>query len=179
MPFWRPQPDALARAVADERRQPVIVVVDDDRDTRELYRAFFDLNGFGTAEAATGSQAVLISRQLIPDVLLTDLVLPDVDGLSVARLLKKDPGTARIRILVVTGYSFDGLDRRATAAGVERTLIKPCLPQALLREVRRALARPASASTPSEHAASDRNLPLRDQQHNGSRVVGDSQRQNL
>lgn len=56
MSFWRSEPEPPARTDADRRGQPVIVVADDDRDTRELYRAFFDLSGFRTAEAANGHQ---------------------------------------------------------------------------------------------------------------------------
>jgi len=88
MPFWRSAPEPLLRRAADNRRQPLIVVADDDRDTREMYRAFFDLSGFRTAEAANGHQTLLMVRQLLPDVLLTDLVLPDVDGFAIARELK-------------------------------------------------------------------------------------------
>jgi CheY-like chemotaxis protein len=88
MPFWRSAPEPLLRLAAVSRRQPVIVVADDDRDTREMYRAFFDLSGFRTAEAANGHQTLLMVRQLLPDVLLTDLVLPDVDGFAIARELK-------------------------------------------------------------------------------------------
>src|SRR6478735_10898802 len=87
------------------RPEPVILVADDDRDTRELYRACFDTNGYHTAEAGTGSQAIVSAVEIVPDVLLTDYVLPDVDGLTIARRLKHDPRTARIRILMVAGYA--------------------------------------------------------------------------
>jgi CheY-like chemotaxis protein len=177
MPFWRSEPEPPARTEADRRSQPVIVVADDDRDTRELYRAFFDLSGFRTAEAANGHQALLMVRQLLPDVLLTDLVLPDIDGFAVARSLKQDPRTAGIHVLLVTGYAVDGLDRRASDAGIERALIKPCLPQAMLREVRRALARPPSA--PSEHTLAQRHIFVGDQKHDGPRTIVKSQRQDL
>lgn len=177
MSFWRAEPVVTARASADGRKQPVILVADDDRDTRELYRAFFDLSGFHTAEAANGTQALLMARQLLPDVLLTDLVLPDIDGLSVARMLKDDPKTAPIHVLLVTGYAFDGLERQALAAGVERALIKPCLPQAMLREVRRVLLRPAA--TASENPAAERDILVRDQKHDPTTPIVHPQRQDL
>ena len=177
MPFWNAQPDRTTGAEAAGRKRPVILVADDDRDTRELYRAFFDLSGFQTAEAANGNQTLLMTRQLLPDVLLTDLVLPDIDGLTVARLLKDDPRTAGIHILLVTGYAFDGLERRAVTAGVERALIKPCLPQAMLREVRRALLRPPA--TASENPLAERHVLVRDQKHDGAAPIVNSQRQDL
>lgn len=125
-----------------DRRQPFVLVADDDRDTRELYRACFDTNGYRTAEAGTGSQAIVSSVEIVPDVLLTDYVLPDVDGLTIARRLKADRRTAGIRILMVTGYSYPDLQQKAAASGIDRVLLKPCLPQAVMREVSRTLARP-------------------------------------
>ncbi len=125
------------------RRDPFVLIADDDRDTRELYRACFDTSGYRTAEAGTGSQAIVSAVEIVPDVLLTDYVLPDVDGVTIARRLKDDPRTARIRILMVTGYANPDVERRAAAAGIERVLLKPCLPQAALREVSRVMARPA------------------------------------
>ena len=128
-----------------QRRHRFVLVADDDRDTRELYRACFDTSGYRTAEAETGSQALISALEILPDVLLTDYVLPDVDGVTLARRLKEDARTAAIRILLVTGYATPDLGERATAAGIERVLLKPCLPHAVLREVKSALGRPATA----------------------------------
>jgi CheY-like chemotaxis protein len=145
--------------VKPDRRQPFVLVADDDRDTRELYRACFDTNGYRTAEACTGSEAIVSAVDIIPDVLLVDYVLPDVDGLTIARRLKADGRTAAIRILMVTGYPDLDLQRQAPAAGIDRVLLKPCLPQAVMREVSRTLARPsgprdtARASAPGEASA--------------------------
>ncbi|HVL66478.1 MAG TPA: response regulator [Vicinamibacterales bacterium] len=136
--FWL---SAITGADAD-RRRPAILVADDDRDTRELYRAFFDLSGFVTAEASTGGEALALAERLLPDVLLTDLILPDIDGIAVARQLKQSPATAAIHVILLTGFSGNDLQRKAAEAGVARALLKPCLPDAMLREVRRTLRRP-------------------------------------
>jgi len=134
------------------RPEPFVLVADDDQDTRELYRACFDTSGYRTAEAGTGAQAIVSAVEIVPDVLLTDYMLPDFDGVTVARRLKKDPRTAGIRILMVTGYATPDLDVTARAAGIERVMLKPCLPQTVLREVARLLARPAArAATPIAH----------------------------
>ena len=118
---------------------PGILVVDDDRDTRELYRAFFDTSGFRTAEAGEGTQALALAQRLRPDVVLTDLILPDIDGISLARRLKARAETACIRVILVTGFGSENMQREAAAAGVTRALLKPCLPHTMLREVQRAL----------------------------------------
>lgn len=137
MPAWRPA--FLGVSGRDDRRMPIIVIADDDRDTRELYRACFDMSGFLTAEASTGEEAIQIAERLIPDVLLTDLIFPDIDGLAVARRLKQQPATAGIRVILLTGFGTDDFRRRAADAGVLRALLKPCLPDVMLREVRRVL----------------------------------------
>src|SRR5256885_8654347 len=95
------------------RPRPFVLVADDDRDTRELYRACFDTNGYRTGEAGTGSQAIASAIEIVPDVLLTDYVLPDIDGLTIARRLKADPRTAGICIVMVTGYATPDLERRS------------------------------------------------------------------
>lgn len=71
--------------------------------------------------------------------------MPDVDGVTLARRLKDDPRTAAIRILMVTGYATPALERRAMGAGIERVLVKPCLPQAVMKEV---AACPCASSVP-------------------------------
>jgi CheY-like chemotaxis protein len=129
------------------RPQPFVLVADDDRDTRELYRACLDINGYRTAEAGTGSQTIVSAVEILPDVLLTDYVLPDVDGVTIARRLKEDARTAAIRILMVTGYANPDVERRAADAGIERVFLKPCLPQTVMREVARVITRPAPRRT--------------------------------
>jgi two-component system cell cycle response regulator DivK len=131
-------PSASARS---GRGSPFVLIADDDPDTRELYRACFDTSGYRTAEAGTGSQAIVSAVEIVPDVLLTDYVLPDIDGLTIAERLKADIRTAEIRILLVTGYANPDVERRAASIGIERVLLKPCLPQAVMREVSRALTR--------------------------------------
>jgi CheY-like chemotaxis protein len=136
--------------VIGARPEPIVLVADDDRDTRELYRACFDTSGYRTAEAGTGSQAIVAAVEIVPDVLLTDYVLPDIDGVTIARRLRDDVRTAGMCILMITGYANPDLARHATAAGVDRVFLKPCLPQTILREVSRAIGR-RSRPMPRRH----------------------------
>jgi two-component system, cell cycle response regulator DivK len=108
--------------------RPVIVVAD-------------DLSGFCTAEAATGMEALALTRSLLPDVLLTDLSLPDMDGAAVAALVMHDARTAGVSVILLAGRARQDLERRAALAGTFRTLLKPCLPRTMLGEGRRALER--------------------------------------
>ena len=83
---------------------------------------------------------------------------------TIARRLKGDRRTAAIRILMVTGYANADLEREAAAVGVDRVLLKPCLPQAVMREVSRTLTRPASApSDPVRRASPEVTTRVRDE----------------
>src|SRR5260370_29343026 len=116
-----------------DRRQPLVLVADDDQDTRELYRACFDTSGYRTAEAGTGSQAIVSAVEIVPDVLLTDYVLPDVDGLTIAQRINADPRTAGICILLATGYATPALARRPFEPGLHRPPPPPRPPPTALR----------------------------------------------
>jgi CheY-like chemotaxis protein len=126
-----------------ERRAPSILVVDDDQDTRELYRACFDLSGFPTAEAPTGHAALAAAQRVRPDVLITDMILPDIDGFEVARRMRRD--LPMIRVIMLTGYGIEDFQYRASSAGIARALLKPILPDVMLREVRHALRQDPAA----------------------------------
>src|SRR4029453_2407009 len=90
----------------------------------------------------SGLQAMASALEFVPDVLLTDYDMPDVDGVTLAQRLKDNPRTSGIGILMVTGYATPALQRRALGAGIDRVLAKPCLPQTVMKEEARALARP-------------------------------------
>ena len=98
-------------------------------------------------------------QELVADVLLTDYLLPDVDGVTVARRLKADRRTAGIRILLVTGYGTAELAGLASAAGIERVLLKPCLPHAVMREVGRVLSRPLASGGVQQDRPSRIDMP--------------------
>ena len=117
------------------RPDPIVLVADDDRDTRELYRACFDTNGYRTAEAGTGSQAIVAAVEIVPDVLLTDYVLPDIDGVTIARRLRKDPRTAGIPIVIISSRTADKHRNQAAQLGVNAFLGKPYQEAELLQHI--------------------------------------------
>ena len=129
-------------------RPPLILIADTDRDTRELFRACFDLSGYRTAEASTGADAIVTTRRALPDVLLTDSVLPDLDGCALASALRLDPRTAGVCVMLVTRHASSDLWRRASGVGIVRMLLKPCAPRTILREVQRALSRRLPSASP-------------------------------
>jgi len=118
------------------RQRPLVLVLDDDRDTRELYRLVFELTGYLTAEAATVDDCVRLVPTLRPDALITDWLLPDGDGLALCAQVHHMPAMRRMPILVVTGVSLtpEVIDR-GRALGCARIMQKPVDPEALVEAV--------------------------------------------
>ena len=120
-------------------RGPLVLVVDDYRDAREMYAQYLEASGFRVAEASTGFEAVRIARELKPDCILMDLALPGIDGWEATRQIKADGTTAKIPIIAITGHTSELASRDARAAGCAAFVIKPALPDAVVSEVRRVM----------------------------------------
>jgi CheY-like chemotaxis protein len=126
-----------------ERERPLVLIVEDQADLRRLYAQQLVQDGFDVIEAENGDDAVARSSQHAPDVVLMDLSLPVVDGWEATRRLKGDSRTAHIPIVALTAHDGSGELQRATRAGCDWFVPKPCPPEALIAEVRRVLARSA------------------------------------
>jgi two-component system, cell cycle response regulator DivK len=119
-------------------RTPVVLVVDDDARNRKLVRDVLRRAGLGTIEAATAEDAMALARAHVPDLVLMDLRLPDLDGTDVMRLLKADPGTAHVPVAALTAVA--GAREALLDAGFSGYVEKPIDVQALPDEVRRLCA---------------------------------------
>jgi CheY-like chemotaxis protein len=126
---------------------PLVLVVDDFQDNREMFAEFLSLSGFRVAEASTGREAIDRGFELLPDVILMDLSLPELDGWEATRQLKNDPRTSHIPIVALTGHALADHSREAREAGCDAFLTKPCLPEVLVVEIRRMLDRRPNSST--------------------------------
>jgi CheY-like chemotaxis protein len=118
---------------------PLILVVEDYVETRELYCELLESVGFRVAGAASGNEAVDQALKLVPDVILMDLSLPGMDGCEATRVIRRDPRLGRAAIVALTGHSTAGISKSALAAGCDALLTKPCSPNDLLAEIRRLL----------------------------------------
>lgn len=118
---------------------PLILVVDDYQDAREMYAEYLQFSGFRVAEARNGNEAVAQARTLKPDLILMDLSLPGMDGWEATRVLKADDETRRIPIVALTGHALAGASEGARKAGCDSFVTKPCLPDDLVVEVKRML----------------------------------------
>jgi len=122
-----------------DRERPLILIVEDQSELRQLYVHQLMLSGFDVIEAENGADAISHTASHSPDVVLMDLSLPVVDGWEATRRLKADHRTAHIPVVALTAHDGSGELQRATSAGCDWFVPKPCPPDALIAEVRRIL----------------------------------------
>ena len=123
------------------REQPLVLVVEDYQDAREMYAAYLQFSGFDVAEATNGIEAIEKAQTLMPDIVLMDLALPRMDGWEATRRLKNDERTKHIPVVALTGHALAGHAEGARQAGCDAFVTKPCLPDALVAEIKRLLER--------------------------------------
>jgi CheY-like chemotaxis protein len=116
----------------------IILCVERDPFVRDLETYFLTEAGFGVTFADDGLQALDLARQLHPTIVITEILVPKLDGLALCRRLKSDPATKDIAVLV---FSLLAAERRAQDAGADAFLTKPLSAQTLKDTVRRLLAR--------------------------------------
>jgi len=119
--------------------RPVVLLVDDFDDAREMYSQYLDYSGYSVVQAADGPQALELAFERQPEIILMDLALPRMDGWEVTRRLKADPRTAHIPVIALTGHALNLFREAAQRAGCDAWITKPCLPDDLVKEIRRVL----------------------------------------
>jgi CheY-like chemotaxis protein len=136
--------------LADAGSPPLVLIVEDDPETRQMYISVFGSEGFRTDSAHNGLQALEKATAVPPDLILTDIAVPGIDGIELCRRLRSNKGTEGIPVLAVTGYDDRHYPDRALQAGANRVLLKPLHPEMLIEEARRLLqeARAQSAALP-------------------------------
>ena len=116
---------------------PLVLIVDDNDGNRKLARDLLSGGGFRTLEAATGAEAVALAVERVPDVVLMDLRLPDIDGTEAARRLGDDERTAGIPVVALSALSLEGNDAWLQGAGFAGWLEKPIHVASFAEQVRR------------------------------------------
>jgi two-component system cell cycle response regulator DivK len=122
---------------AADASQPLVLLVDDSEDNREVYAQYLAFSGFRVEIAVDGVEAVEKAAALHPDVIVMDLSLPRLDGWEATRQIKTAPATSDIPVIALTGHAVSESKRRAFDVGCSGYLTKPCLPDILVSEIRR------------------------------------------
>jgi two-component system cell cycle response regulator DivK len=122
-----------------------VLLVENDGDTRDIYATALRHSGFDVLLAKDGGEGIRMAREQEPDLILMNLAMPKVDGLSATSLLRDDPRTADIPIVACTGFSYHDGAERAEDAGATAYLEKPVEPSRLVQEVIRMIGTPVPA----------------------------------
>lgn len=120
---------------------PKILIVDDLATERLLMRSFLETRGgFEILEATDGESAITLCREIQPDLMLLDIVLPKMDGFQVCRKLKKDPATAHVPVILVSSKTQESDRFWGLKQGASDYLMKPLDMHLVLEAVDRHLA---------------------------------------
>jgi CheY-like chemotaxis protein len=129
--------------MTDSAARPTVLVAEDHADTRTFYAELFRTS-FEVIETGRGDHALQMAREQRPAVIVTDLSLPGITGIELARALKGDAATAGIPIICLSGYADPETSDAVKASGIDRMLVKPCMPDDLLAHVHELAGRPQS-----------------------------------
>lgn len=139
-----------------------ILIVDDEATIREVTRRYLEREGFSVEEAADGYQVLNILEEKHPDLIILDLMLPGIDGLSLARQIRKD-NNVPIIMLTALGEPSDRI--RGLDLGADDYMIKPFNPQELVSRVHAILRRSNKSGLPADPAIELDNLVVNPATH--------------
>ena len=125
---FRHPPDRIARLH--------VLVIEDDDDSRDMLRTCLELDGHQVEVAHDGLSGVEAARTMRPDIVLTDVGLPELDGYEVARQIRQYLGTG-VRLIALTGYGRPEDRQRAAEAGFDALVVKPVSPEQLSEMLRK------------------------------------------
>lgn len=114
-----------------------LLLVEDNEDNRIIYSTVLRHIGYEVVEAHDGVQAIALARSVLPDLILMDISIPEVDGWEATRILRQDESTKHIPIIALTAHALADDRERAQAVGFTSYLAKPVEPRAVVAEVQR------------------------------------------
>jgi CheY-like chemotaxis protein len=102
-----------------------ILIVEDNANNRSLFRDILAFHGYEVSVASDGQEGVSLARELKPDLILMDIQMPGMDGMTAGGILKGDPVTCGLKIVALTSFAMRGDQERILAAGFDGYLSKP------------------------------------------------------
>lgn len=122
-----------------------ILVVDDEEDILELVRYNLVRGGYDVTGVTTGEDALKVARSKFPDLILLDLMLPGIDGLEVCNILKREPKTSYIPIVMLTAKGEEADIVTGLELGADDYITKPFSPRVLVARIKAVLRRKSKA----------------------------------
>ncbi|MBK5277142.1 MAG: response regulator [Desulfuromonadales bacterium] len=102
-----------------------ILIVEDNENNRSLFRDVLTFHGYQVSVASDGQEGVALARELMPDLILMDIQMPGMDGMTAGGILKGDPATSRLKIIALTSFAMRGDLEKFLEAGFDGYLSKP------------------------------------------------------
>jgi CheY-like chemotaxis protein len=117
----------------------VVLVAEDDPHALSGYLEFLTRSGYVASGSGNGNEALGLAIQMVPDLVVSDIMMPGLDGFALAAALRADRRTRHVPLLGMTAHWSAEMQAHALRAGFSAMLLKPCLPTHLLAEVERVL----------------------------------------
>ncbi|MBD1930041.1 response regulator [Trichocoleus sp. FACHB-90] len=112
-----------------------ILVIEDEAQTRDIYLECLEAEGFYTISAENGFVGVQLTQEHLPDLVICDIMMPELDGYGVLSTLRQNPGTATIPVIFLTAKTTEAERRYGMELGADDYLTKPCTAEDLLRAI--------------------------------------------
>jgi two-component system, cell cycle response regulator DivK len=144
---------ATISALSAEIRRKVVLVIEDTPLNMKLFRAIIESQGHSVLEATSGPQGLELARRHHPDLIVTDIQLPDMSGFEVARRIKDDPGTQHIRVLATSAFAQFNDPDKIRDSGVDAYMAKPIAIAAFVELINAMLAGAPSPTLDGRSAA--------------------------
>ena len=145
MPIGTEEPHDQDLSMPADQPQPLVLVVEDDADIRDLVRYRLERTGYRVITAPDGEIGLALALEHTPDLAILDVMMPKMDGYETARRLRAQPTTSTLPIIMLTARAQEDDIARGFAAGADDYLRKPFSPQELRARVQAVLARRAAA----------------------------------
>lgn len=113
-----------------------ILIVDDEPETIRLLESIVKMDGHETLAVLESRNAIQAVDKFLPDVVLLDIMMPEINGIAVCKLIKAQPNISHTKVIMVSALSDDGTRRDATNAGADLFITKPILPKSLTQRIK-------------------------------------------
>ena len=117
-----------------------VLIVDDDLETIKLLETVVQMDGHETEQVQESRNAIQVVESFMPDIVLLDIMMPDINGIAICKLIKSNPHTSKIKVMMVSALSDDGSRKDAQNAGADQFVTKPILPRLFAQQVRDLIA---------------------------------------